>query len=94
MHTASQEWWIPTQKVCIDEGIGPWQGKKKGIQVFIMGKPHPNGIKIYILADETSFVYDFWFYFGTQPPVVEIVMDFVRKLPGKYTKNINIMLAY
>lgn len=81
---ASRERWTPTRKVCIDEGIGPWQGKKKGLRVYIIGKPHPNGIKIYILADEYGYVYDFWIYRGTQPPVSEIVMNFVKKLPGQY----------
>jgi hypothetical protein len=27
--------WMPTQKVCTDEGIGPWKGRKKGVKVFI-----------------------------------------------------------
>jgi len=34
--------------------------EKKGVRVFILGKPHPNGIKLYILADENGYVYDFW----------------------------------
>jgi len=70
--------------VCIDEGISPWQDRKKGVHVFILGKPHPNGIKLYILADESGYVYDFWIYRGTQKTIPEIVMDFVNLLPGTY----------
>jgi len=79
---ASRKHWYPSRNVCIDEGIGPWQGKKKGVCVFILGKPHPNGIKLYILADENGYVYDFWIYRGTQKTIPEIVMDFVKLLPG------------
>lgn len=79
---AACQYWIPSQKVCIDEGIGPWKGRKKGVKTYILGKPHPNGIKIYILADENGYVYDFWIYHGNQPPTADIVVDFVKKLPG------------
>lgn len=82
VRAASQQHWIPSKKVCIDEGIGPWQGRKKGVRVYILGKPHPNGIKIYILADENNFIYDFWIYRGVQPSTTDIVMHFVNKLPG------------
>lgn len=37
---------------------------------------HPNGIKLYILADEHGYMYNFWIYCGTQKPIPEIVMDF------------------
>jgi hypothetical protein len=84
---ASQLHWVPSQKVCIDEGIGPWQGRKKGVKVYILGKPHPNGIKIYILADDSNYVYDFWIYRGFQPPIHTIVTDFLHKLPGVYTHH-------
>jgi len=46
----------------------------------ILGKPHPNGIKIDILADENNCVYDFWIYRGIQPRTAEIVANFVKKL--------------
>jgi hypothetical protein len=51
--------------------------------LYIQGKPHPNGIKIYILADKTGFVYDFWFYRGQQPATKDIVVEFAETLPGK-----------
>lgn len=66
-----------TWKVCIDEGIRLWKG-------IIQGKPHPNGIKIYIIADETNYVYDFWIYCSSQPPTAYIVVDFINRLPGQY----------
>jgi len=78
----SRQHWIPSQKVCIDEGIGPWKGKKKGVKTYILGKPHPNSIKIYILADEENYVYDFWVCRSTQPCTADIVADFIKKLPG------------
>lgn len=82
VRTASQKHWIPSQKVCIDEGIGPWQGRKKGVRVYIRGKPHPNGVKVYMLADENNFAYDFWIYRGVQPSIADLVLAFVKKLPG------------
>jgi len=77
---ASRDHWSPSQKVCIDEGISPWLGRKKGLRVFVLGKPHPNGIKIFILADENNYAFDFWIYRGSQPPVEELVKEFVCKL--------------
>lgn len=62
--------------------MAPWKGRKKGLRVFIRDKPHPNGIKIYILADRTGYVYDFWIYRGTQPSTKEIVLAFANCLPG------------
>jgi len=82
VRTASRDHWSPSQKVCIDEGISPWLGRKKGLRVFVLGKPHPNGIKIFILADENNYAFDFWIYRGSQPPVEELVKEFVCKLPG------------
>jgi len=79
MQEQSHQHWIPSQKVCIDEGIGPWKGKNKGVKTYILGKPHPNGIKIYILADENNYVYDFWIYCGIQPSTAEIAANFVKK---------------
>ncbi len=67
VQAGSQQHWTPSQKVCVDEGIGPWQGRKKGVKVYILGKPHLNGIKIYILANENNYIYDFWIYCGNQP---------------------------
>ncbi len=69
--------------MCVDERMSPWKERKKGIKVFVKGKPHSNGIKIYLLADSTNFVYDFWIYRGTQPFMMEIVSNFVDSLPGK-----------
>lgn len=88
---ASREHWYPSCNVCIDEGIGPWQGRKKGVRVFILSKPHPNGIKLYILADENGYVYDFWIYRGTQKTIPEIVMDFVKLLPGMHTNSVELV---
>lgn len=54
--------------MCVDEGMGPWKGQKKGVKFFVQGKPHANGIKLYLLADDQCYVYDFWVYQGKQPP--------------------------
>jgi len=83
MQEQSHQHWIPSQKVCIDEGIGPWKGKNKGVKTYILGKPHPNGIKIYILADENNYVYDFWIYCGIQPSTAEIAANFLKKKKKK-----------
>jgi len=62
----------------------PWKGRGKGIRVFIKGKPHRNGIKIYLLADRSGYVFDFWIYRGTQPSTKDIVVEFADALPGTY----------
>jgi len=67
--------------MCIDEGIGPWKGRGRGIRIFIAGKPHPNGIKIYLMCDRTAYVFDFWIYRGRQPPTKDIVLNFADILP-------------
>jgi len=43
---ASKLHWNPLHRVCINEGMMPWLGRKKKLRVFIPGKPHLNGIKI------------------------------------------------
>jgi len=62
----------------------PWLGRKKKLRVFIPGKPHPNGIKICVLADEYNYVYNFWIYHGEQLIVADIVTNFVDELPGMH----------
>ena len=74
--------WVPTRNVCIDEGMCPWKGRARGVRVFIVGKPHPNGVKIYIMVDRTGYVYDFWFYQGKQPATKDIIIEFAEALPG------------
>lgn len=73
--------WKPSRHVCIDEGMTPWKGRSK-IRVFILNKPHPNGIKIYILCDASGYVYDFWIYRGKQLSTEHIVLNFAERLPG------------
>jgi len=62
--------------------MAPWKGRSK-MRVYIRDKPHPNGLKIYILADEKGYVYDFWIYRGNQPKTKDIVLNFAVRLPGE-----------
>jgi hypothetical protein len=60
------------------------------VKVFVKGKPHGNGIKMYLLADATCYTFDFWIYRGEQPPTHTIVTDFVDKLPGKHNTYVRL----
>lgn len=77
-----QHYWITHRYMCVDEGIWPWKGWKKGVCVFILRKPHPNGVKIYILTNSSAYVYNFWIFCEQQPETWQIVLDFTDKLPG------------
>ncbi len=63
----SRSVWRPFQKLVVDEMIIPFEGRWEYIQ-HIRGKPHNTGLKLYGLADEYQYLYDFWSYRGEQSP--------------------------
>jgi hypothetical protein len=51
-------------QVCIDESMIPFKGRKRG-RVFVGGKRHPWGFKVFVLADSTThYVHCFELYRG------------------------------
>jgi hypothetical protein len=94
-----QSYWTPFPHVAIDEGMIPFKGRYRYRQ-HIKNKPKATGIKFYALCDQRSFVWSFWTYRGSQPPTVDIVCDFTKKLPNSphfiYTDSYygSIKLAY
>jgi hypothetical protein len=77
--TQFQKYWEPFPHLAVDEGMVPFKGRYRYKQ-HIRGKPDATGIKIYLVADELGFTWDFWNYAGSQPPVKDIVLGFVKKL--------------
>jgi hypothetical protein len=54
-----KKYWIPFRNIAIDEMMIPFKGRCNPHHIFIPRKPHPNGIKVWGLADSKNFVYTF-----------------------------------
>ncbi|XP_067939799.1 piggyBac transposable element-derived protein 1-like [Watersipora subatra] len=54
----------PTEFVCIDEMMCQFRGKTSKIRIYLKGKPHPWGFKIWACTDPNGFLYDFDVYQG------------------------------
>jgi hypothetical protein len=69
----------------IDETLVLFKGRWKYRQ-HIKSKPHATGLKYFVLATTSNYIFDFWLYMGTESrrntDVVSIVCDFVDKLEG------------
>jgi len=61
----SKAHWSPHKRMAIDEWLQAWKGTWRNRQ-YIKGKPHQNGLKWYLFADITTYVWDFWLYKGKQ----------------------------
>jgi len=57
--------WYPYQKLVVDEMMVPFTGKWKYRQC-VKGKPHNTGLKLYGLADQHYYLWDFWLYEGLE----------------------------
>lgn len=60
--------------VCIDEQIMPFKGRLF-IKQYIKNKPHPWGVKLYLLGGESGLTYDFLIYQGS---TTEIEPSFLK----------------
>jgi hypothetical protein len=53
-------------------------------RVHIKGKPHATGLKYYVIATSSNYIFDFWLYMGNESDrksdTLSIVSDFVNKL--------------
>jgi hypothetical protein len=75
-----QVYWIPAQRVDLDEAIAPFRGRYQW-RVRIIGKPKTTGLKYFTLTDEEHFIYAFRRYAGQHMSVAETVAEFLQKLP-------------
>lgn len=58
------------ERLCIDEQIVPFKGRLD-IKQYIKGKPHPWGVKIFMLCGESGLIYDFLPYQGSTTRIAE-----------------------
>ena len=81
----------PGQHLAIDESIIAFKGRIGCLQ-YIKGKPHPWGIKAYVLADSASgYVYKVYIYYGREIELlrpglshtVRVVLTFIQGLENK-----------
>lgn len=65
-----QGYYTPHQEVAIDESVIAFKGRVSFRQ-YLKGKPHPWGIKAYVLADSKSaYVHNFAIYYGRDTSLV------------------------
>ncbi|RWS28106.1 piggyBac transposable element-derived protein 4-like protein [Leptotrombidium deliense] len=59
--------WKPHRRVCVDEQMVGFRGRTK-MKQYMQNKPDKYGLKIWTLADEKHFVYNFQLYTGKRKP--------------------------
>ena len=66
-----QSRFIPDQHVAVDESMIGFKGRVSFRQ-YVRGKPHPYGIKAFVLADsKTGYLHNVRIYFGAETDIVE-----------------------
>jgi hypothetical protein len=68
---ASQKYWVPHKEMSIDETLFLFKGKVKFRQRMPM-KPQSTGLKYFMMADSTGYIYDSFLYKGKQTVEVKI----------------------
>ncbi|XP_070389530.1 piggyBac transposable element-derived protein 3-like [Dermacentor albipictus] len=63
---------VAEERLCIDEQMVPFKGRLD-IKQYVKGKPHPWGIKIFMLCGESGLVYDFLPYQGSTTKIEDDV---------------------
>ena len=67
-----QQYLIPSRELSIDEAMIAFRGKV-AFRVYIRGKPHPWGIKAYVLSESRSgYLHDIIIYYGKETKIVHI----------------------
>ena len=62
---------IPDQHIAVDESMTGFKGRVSFRQ-YVRGKPHPFGIKAFVLADsKTGYLHNVRIYFGAETDIVE-----------------------
>ena len=74
--------YTPTTIVTVDETILAFTGKSS-LKVYIMAKPHPNGIKLYTLVDKDGVLCAFIIYEKTKISIYEIFSQLLGKFVDK-----------
>ena len=64
MNKKFKKYWVPNQKVAVDEAIVPTKSTTSGIRVYMKDKPDKWGIKIWKLVDSKKYLYEFQIYCG------------------------------
>lgn len=59
----AKKYWQPFEKMAVDEWLQAWKGTWKNRQ-YIKSKPHQNGLKWYLFADSSSYIWDCWLFKG------------------------------
>lgn len=73
--------WTLYPYISVDETLIKFKGRYRYRQ-HIKGKPHATGLKLYGLADQYGFLYDFWFYDGTKKHTLTgVVLEFAKQIP-------------
>ncbi|KAG5893477.1 hypothetical protein JTB14_031255 [Gonioctena quinquepunctata] len=61
--------------VCIDEQIMPFKGRLS-IKQYIKNKPHPWGVKLYLLVGESGLTYNFLIYQGSTTKIEPTYLEY------------------
>lgn len=62
-----------TKNVCIDEQMVPFRGQLT-MKQYVKGKPHPWGIKVFMLCSNNGLAYDFLLYQGATTDLDENIL--------------------
>eukprot|EP01102_Stenamoeba_stenopodia_P009214 TRINITY_DN2713_c0_g1_i1.p1 TRINITY_DN2713_c0_g1~~TRINITY_DN2713_c0_g1_i1.p1 ORF type:complete len:645 (+),score=151.23 TRINITY_DN2713_c0_g1_i1:407-2341(+) len=61
-HKTIKELWIAGTVAAVDESMVPCKSKTNVHHVFVRGKPHPNGVKVWSTVDYSGFLVNFALY--------------------------------
>ena len=86
-----QQFYVPNQAIAVDESVISFKGRV-GFKQYLKGKPHPWGIKAFVLADSTNgYLYNVVIYYGKDtelvrpdlPHTVRVVLTLTEGLERK-----------
>ena len=86
-----RRYYIPHQAIAVDESVISFKGRV-GFRQYLKGKPHPWGIKAFVLSDSTNgYLYNVCIYYGKNtelvrpdlPHTVRVVLTMTEGLEQK-----------